>query len=312
MATVDEFMVNYFNALDEVKSEKEKKGDVESGVKLYALNRAYDKKYEQAKKETSEVINSFVKELFDGEEISGPEFIKALSDVIKSRPNDGLNVLGMAFAVLQKEAETVMPFNPERYKEVFEKLNIALDKIIEYGVKNKIISPSAIKKAVAHEASMNEESTVEAATSENKNDKKADETATTEEVVEKNSSENKSKKEEIEKKKKESNERRARTKKWFNYDLFELENVKKGTKDWYRVTNRISKLFDQEGVQNFVNDNVFKMLIYENTNDFAIINEVGNIVLWFKNKNDVTPFTDANLFNAKWAEAHQAELKFTA
>ena len=335
MAKVNDFINKYYKLMEGLDAEEKKTNGVisdetssdeestSSDISVYAKKiaamEAYSKKYEKELKNVSPIINDFMNEFFPDDSLlsnnnkpfADAEFIKALSDIIKMRPDDGLKVIGMAFAVLQEEAETIMPFDPMKYKTYLEKLNKALDKIVEYGVKNGIIDASDVKKNKRSEASMNEE-TVEAATSENKNDKKADETATTEEAVEKNSSENKSKKEEIEKKKKESNERRARTKKWFDYDSFELESVKKNTKDWYRITNRISKLFDDEEVQNFVNDSKFKMLIFENSNNFALANETGNIVLWFKDKHNVAPFTNPDLFKTKWAEAHQTELKFTA
>ena len=69
----------------------------------------------------------------------------------------------------------------------------------------------------------------------------------------------------------------------------------------------------QEEVQKVIGNEKFKLLIYQGADDFAIINETNTRIFWFKEKSNVDHFTDTNMFNIKWAEAHQADqLKFTA
>ena len=82
---------------------------------------------------------------------------------------------------------------------------------------------------------------------------------------------------------------------------------------WYRIANRIAALLVQEEVQKVIGNEKFKLLIYQGADDFAIINETNTRIFWFKEKSNVDHFTDTNMFNIKWAEAHQPQdLKFTA
>lgn len=332
MANSNDFMKKYYEIMDgltenkkklskaeeDSKEEKDDNDEIDAEVNnilhSLALNRAYNKKYNNEANNVSPIIETFLDKLFPGHKnnygtnfVNG-EFIKALSD-IATKDGDMIRI-GYALSILQKEAENIIPFNPIEYRNNVKLLDKVIDEIIYYGINNlniKINDKNIEKLIDKYKKNVNHsEAAMEAEEEEEKS--KEVEKETTKDKKE----EDKNKKEE---KKKKNEENRKNTKKYFNYDS--IDEVAPDLKDnkpvWYRIANRIAALLIQEEVQKVIGNEKFKLLIYQGADDFAIINETNTRIFWFKEKSNVDHFTDTNMFNIKWAEAHQADqLKFTA
>ena len=329
MANVNDFMKKYYEIMDGINEDlndgKEKVSTAEAelnkvkndeGKKTlydkFAVINAYNKKRDETP--TSELITKFLDTFFP-ENIScnkykspfvDGEFIKALGDIAAMSDTGALRI-GYALAVLQKEANGILPFDPDRYRKYVGMLDQAIDDIILYGTNhglkfsdedaermNKYYTKKVTHSEAAMEAEDEKSKEVEKETSKDKKE------------------EDKKKKEE---KKKKNEENRKNTKKYFNYDSIDevAPDLKDNKSVWYRIANRIATLLIQEEVQKVIGNEKFKLLIYKEADDFAIINETNTRVFWFKEKSNVDHFTDTNMFNIKWAEAHQPQdLKFTA
>lgn len=331
MANSNDFMKKYFEIMDgltenekklskkseESKEEKDDDNDeidaeVNNILHSLALNRAYNKKYNNEVNNASPIIEKFLDKLFPGHKnnygtnfVNG-EFIKALSD-IATKDGDMIRI-GYALSILQKEAENILPFNPIEYRNNVKLLDKVIDEIIYYGINNlniKINDKNIEKLIDKYKKNVNHS---EAAMEAEEEESKEVEKETTKDKKE----EDKKKKEE---KKKKNEENRNAAKKWFDYDSIDALNkeLKDNKPVWYRIANRIAALLVQEEVQKVIGNEKFKLLIYQGADDFAIINETNTRIFWFKEKSNVDHFIDTNMFNIKWAEAHQADqLKFTA
>ena len=332
MANSNDFMKKYFEIMDgltengkklskkaeESKEEKDDNDDeidaeVNNILHSLALNRAYNKKYNNEVNNASPIIEKFLDKLFPGHKnnygtnfVNG-EFIKALSD-IATKDGDMIRI-GYALSILQKEAENILPFNPIEYRNNVKLLDKVIDEIIYYGINNlniKINDKNIEKLIDKYKKNVNHSEAAMEAEEEEKS--KEVEKETTKDKKE----EDKKKKEE---KKKKNEENRNAAKKWFDYDSIDALNkeLKDNKPVWYRIANRIAALLVQEEVQKVIGNEKFKLLIYQGADDFAIINETNTRIFWFKEKSNVDHFIDTNMFNIKWAEAHQADqLKFTA
>lgn len=333
MANSNDFMKKYYEIMDgltenekklskkaeESKEEEEKDDNDEIDAEVnnilhsLALNRAYHKKYNNETNNASPIIEKFLDKVFPGHKnnygtsfVNG-EFIKALSD-IATKDGDMIRI-GYALSILQKEAENILPFNPIEYRNNVKLLDNVIDEIIYYGINNlniKINDKNIEKLIAKYKKYVNHSEAAMEAEEEEKS--KEVEKETTKDKKE----EDKKKKEE---KKKKNEENRNVAKKWFDYDSIDALNkeLKNNKPVWYRIANRIAALLVQEEVQKVIGNEKFKLLIYQGADDFAIINETNTRIFWFKEKSNVDHFTDTNMFNIKWAEAHQADqLKFTA
>lgn len=330
MANANEMMKKYYEIMDgidkDINGGKEKVAATEAELNkvkndegkktLYdkmAVINAYNKKRDETP--TSELITKFLNTFFP-ENIScnkyespfvDGEFIKALGDIAAMSDTGALRI-GYALAVLQKEANGILPFDPDRYRKYVGMLDQAIDDIILYGTKHGLkfsdedaerMKKYYTKKVTHSEAAMEAEG----------EKSKEVEKETTKDKKEEDKKKNK------EEKKKKNEENRDATKKWFDYDSIDAvaPDLKENKPVWYKTANRIATLLIQEAVQKMIGDQKFRMLIYQNADDFAIINEQNNQIFWFKEKSQVEQFTDSNVFNVKWAEAHQADqLMFTA
>lgn len=331
MANSNDFMKKYYEIMDgltenekklskkaeeDSKEEKDDNDEIDAEVNnilhSLALNRAYHKKYNNEVNNASPIIEKFLDKLFPGHKnnyganfING-EFIKALSD-IATKDGDMIRI-GYALSILQKEAENILPFNPIEYRNNVKLLDKVIDEIIYYGINNlniKINDKNIEKLIDKYKKNVNHS---EAAMEAEEEKFKEVEKETTKDKKE----EDKKKKEE---KKKKNEENRNAAKKWFDYDSIDALNkeLKDNKPVWYRIANRIAALLVQEEVQKVIGNEKFKLLIYQGADDFAIINETNTRIFWFKEKSNVDHFIDTNMFNIKWAEAHQADqLKFTA
>ena len=281
----------------------------------------YNKKYFE-EKDTSNIAYKFMREFLpislnlvspNDTQFEAEEFIKALS-IINSSEKGTVKFLYF-IKTLMKASEDILPVYPEEFVTKLKQLEKTMDYTIKYGVNNKLITidendkkilsnSEKVIKIVDHtEAAMADEN------SENSNKSK--------EVEKENSKDKKEDdKKKKEEKRKEKEEMRKKTEKWFDYSSLNKvsEELKQNTPPWYKVANRIATLLNQEEVQKLVGDKKFKLLTYQNSNDFAVISEDNLQVFWFKDiKEGVVPFNNVQLFNFKWAEAHaDKEVKFTA
>jgi hypothetical protein len=230
------------------------------------------------------------------------DFVKALADIY-SIPGGAVRI-GYALKTLMIKCENIMPMIPEKYAESVVKLNKMINNLIEYGVENKLyeIDKEDMKimttnhNEAAMEAEEAKEKEVEKeSTSDKKKDKK------------------KKDKEEDEKKKKEREAREAArevAKQWIDFDeMQKMDCFKDDNKSFYRVANRIAKLFSQDQVKDMIEGKKFAMLHYQDKDEFVIQSSDNLILFWFKPDFKVTPFSIDNIdqFNQAWAKEHAPE-----
>ena len=333
MANNNEYMYNFLNSIKKSNDLSEKK----------ELRKDYNKRYNESKEK---IINGFMyknlpilpcfEDNTKNHEFTPSEFIKALS-LISDTDAGRLKILYM-LKVLMELSKNTLPFNPEEFIPRVMEFENDINDIIEYGIKNNIIKihpedeeilskGKSEKSIISHiEASMESDEEkksndkkskdVEKESAKDKKeeeDKKKKENKKEEEDKKKKENKKEEDKKKKEEKKKKNEENRNDTKKWFDYDsLNTVQELKENKAPWYKVANRIATLLIQEEVQKIITEEKFKLLIYQNSEDFAIINEINTRIFWFK-KGEVEHFTDANMFNIKWAEVHQPQdTKFTA
>ena len=266
------------------------------------------------------------------------DMIKCLSNIESSK--EGQIKLLYFIKIICNIAKNYLPLDAETFYEKSNNFVKNMDVGLQYGIANRIIEIQEEDKAIFENATVVDNSSKDKSASfdvkndsdENKKeDKKDDEKSDNDAVAENSSTDQKSdnqennvseedKKKKREEKKKKNEENRKKTEKNFDYNSIDKEepDLKNNKPAWYRVANRVAALLIQEEVQNIIGKQKFRLLIYNDGNDFAIINDLNNDInqgyniFWFKEK-EAERFTDSNLFNMKWAEAHQDDLnKFTA
>lgn len=326
MASVNEMIKMYQNLMDgkivinnDSNSVKEKeKPTEESKIKLtpheeYAIISAYNEKAYSHKPPT--VLTDFISKFCPSSNEETFFFFKALRDIAmdKEIKNGGV-LIAYALEMLEILSDEYMPLSISNYTEYKKDIYEALNKLVDFGIAAKILKINEVHKELLHsEAAMeNDKAEVPVVTT-----KETPVEESVESKVEKDSAKDKKEEEKNKKKeekKKKNEENRKNTEKYFDYDS--IDQVSPDLKDnkaaWYRVANRVATLLIQEDVQKVIGDQKFRLLIYQDGNDFAIINEQNNHIFWFKEK-EAERFTDSNWFNMKWADVHQADqLKFTA
>ena len=287
----------------EAKKKKEKeKGDKEydNAVKSLGAMTSYLKRYNEAN--DSKYVSGILEKLFppsykiyDQMFHTPEEFVLALAEVY-NLPG-GAIAIGYALRTLVTKSKDILPIHAESYAKGVVTLTEVIEELIEYGVKNGLyeIDPEDAKemKASHAEAAMEAEEAkdVEKDTaSDKKKDKKK----------------GKEKDEEEEKKKRAEREAaREAAKEFFDLDkMKEEETFKDNNAAYYKVANRIAKLFNQDGVKEMAKDKKFTMLHYTNPEEFVIKSEDEKVIFWFKKAHSVTPFTSVEQFNAAWIAEH--------
>lgn len=273
------------------------------------LSHEYNKRYFDSK-DKSNISYKFMREFLrinpsignpNDSQFEPEEFIKALS-IINSTEKGNIKFLYF-LNILMKASKDILPVYPEEFMFKVRHLEKSMDLIIKYGIDNGMIKiDEKDMDIISKISSVDHTEAAMEAEKETSKDKKE---------------EDKKKKEE---KKKKNEENRKNTEKYFNYNSINqvAPDLKDNKAAWYRVANRVATLLTQEEVQKLIGDQKFRLLIYHDGNDFAIINDLNNDInqeyniFWFKEK-EAERYTDSNLFNMKWAEAHQDDLnKFTA
>ena len=111
-----------------------------------------------------------------------------------------------------------------------------------------------------------------------------------------------------EKKKKEREAAREAAKQWIDFDeIKKMDCFKNDNKSFYKVANRIAKLFGQDDVKKDIDGKKFAMAYYANKYEFVIQSNDNLLLFWFKPGYEVTQYTNIDQFNADWAKAHASE-----
>ena len=301
------------NSVKEEKNTKETKNKLDIYEKD-AIISAYNEKAYSHKPPV--VLTDFISRFCPSSNEETFFFFKALRDIERNNEiKNGEVLIAYALEMLKLLSDDYMPLSIKNYIEYKKDICEQLNNLVDFGIKSKILKIAEVHKEMINNIN-HSEATMEAEDS--KNDKseapveEVSESKVEKETTKDKKEEDKKKKEE---KKKKNEENRKNTEKYFNYDsIIEVTpDLKDNKAAWYRVSNRVASLLIQNEVQELIGDQKFHMLIYQNTDDFAIINEQNNQIFWFKEKSQVEQFVDSNIFNMKWAEAHQADqLKFTA
>jgi len=339
MASVNEMIKMYQNLMegkivinDTNSSVKEnEKHTEETKNKLtphdeYCIISAYNKKAYSHKPPV--VLTDFINRFCPASNEETFFFFKALRDIETDKEiKNGEILTAYALEMLKSLSDEYMPLSISNYTEYKKDIYDQLSKLVDFGVKSKILKIAEAHKEMINinhsEAAMDAEAAegdkVEEAPVTTEETKETPVEETKESKVEKETTkDDKDKKKEERKKKNEEN--RKNTEKYFNYDSIDAvaPDLKDNKPAWYRVANRVATLLIREDVQNIIGDQKFSLLIYHDGNDFAIINDQNNNInqgyniFWFKEK-EAERFTDSNLFNMKWAEAHQNDQnKFVA
>jgi len=301
----NEYFKNYLKSMNDPKLSMDEK---------FKITSDYNRKYLD-ERDTNNIAYKFMRDnlrielsigMPDEPQFEAEEFVKALS-IINSTEKGNVKFLYF-LNVLMKASEDILPVYPEEFMVKLKQLEKSMDLIIKYGIDHDMIKIDEKDMDLISKVSVDHtEAAMEVEEESDKEESKKVEKETSKDKKE----EDKKKKEE---KKKKNEENRNTTKKWFDYDSLDNlhDEIKKNKSVFYKVANRIAALLVQEEVQKIIGDEKFKGLVYQNTDDFAIINESNTRVFWFK-KGEVEHFTDTSVFNLKWGEAHQpTELKFTA
>ena len=301
------------NSVKEEKNTKETKNKLDIYEK-YAIISAYNEKAYSHKPPV--VLTDFISRFCPSSNEETFFFFKALRDIERNNEiKNGEVLIAYALEMLKLLSDDYMPLSINNYVEYKKDICEQLNNLVDFGLKSKILKIAEVHKEMINNIN-HSEATMEAEDS--KNDKseapveEVSESKVEKETTNDKKEEDKKKKEE---KKKKNEENRKNTKKYFNYDSIDevAPELKDNKSVWYRIANRIATLLIQEEVQKVIGNEKFKLLIYKEADDFAIINETNTRVFWFKEKSNVDHFTDTNMFNIKWAEAHQPQdLKFTA
>lgn len=229
------------------------------------------------------------------------DFVKALADIYFI-PGGAVKI-GYALKTLMIKSENIMPMNPEKYTESVVKLNETLDNLIEYGVKNKLyeidkedakIMADGHKEAAMAMEEANEKEVEKESASDKKKDKKE------------------TKKEDTDEKKKKEREAREAAreaaKQWIDFDeIKKMDCFKNDNKSFYKVANRIAKLFGQDDVKKDIDGKKFGMAYYANKYEFVIQSNDNLLLFWFKPDYEVAQYTNIDQFNVDWAKAHASE-----
>ena len=301
------------NSVKEEKNTKETKNKLDIYEKD-AIISAYNEKAYSHKPPV--VLTDFISRFCPSSNEETFFFFKALRDIERNNEiKNGEVLIAYALEMLKLLSDDYMPLSIKNYIEYKKDICEQLNNLVDFGLKSKILKIAEVHKEMINNIN-HSEATMEAEDS--KNDKseapveEVSESKVEKETTKDKKEEDKKKKEE---KKKKNEENRKNTEKYFNYDSIDevAPDLKDNKSVWYRIANRIATLLIQEDVQKVIGNEKFKLLIYKEADDFAIINETNTRIFWFKEKSDVEHFTDANMFNIKWAEAHQPQnLKFTA
>ena len=294
----------------QAKKKKEKeKGDKEynNAVKSLGAMTSYLRRYNETN--DSKYVSGILEKLFppsykiyDQMFHTPEEFVLALSEIY-NLPG-GAIAIGYALRTLVTKSKDILPIHAESYAKGVVTLTKVIEELIEYGVKNGLyeIDPEDAKimtsnhKEAAMEAEEVKEKEVE---KESASDKKKDK--------------KKKDKEEDEKKKKEREAREAAreaAKQWIDFDeMRKMDCFKDDNESFYRVANRIAKLFSQDQVKDMINGKKFTMLHYQNKDEFVIQSSDNLILFWFKPDFKATPYSIDNIdqFNQAWAKEHAPE-----
>ena len=301
------------NSVKEEKNTKETKNKLDIYEKDAIISAYNEKKYSH---KPPVVLTDFISRFCPSSNEETFFFFKALRDIERNNEiKNGEVLIAYALEMLKLLSDDYMPLSINNYIKYKKNICEQLNNLVDFGLKSKILKIAEVHKEMINNIN-HSEATMEAEDS--KNDKseapveEVSESKVEKETTNDKKEEDKKKKEE---KKKKNEENRKNTKKYFNYDSIDevAPELKDNKSVWYRIANRIATLLIQEEVQKVIGNEKFKLLIYKEADDFAIINETNTRVFWFKEKSNVDHFTDTNMFNIKWAEAHQADqLKFTA
>ena len=269
------------------------------------LSNTYDK--HRSENNSDEFVENVLEKLFTTSHFKEHmfaeriDFVKALADIYFI-PGGAVKI-GYALKTLMIKSENIMPMNPEKYTESVVKLNEMLDNLIEYGVKNKLYEidkEDAKIMADGHKeaAMVMEEANEKEVEKESASDKKKDKKETKKEDTD-------------EKKKKEREAREAAreaAKQWIDFDeIKKMDCFKDDNKSFYKVANRITKLFGQDDVKKDIDGKKFAMAYYANKYEFVIQSNDNLLLFWFKPGYEVTQYTNIDQFNADWAKAHASE-----
>ena len=269
------------------------------------LTNAYDK--HRSANNSDEFVENVLEKLFSTSHFKEHmfaeriDFVKALADIYFI-PGGAVKI-GYALKTLMIKSENIMPMNPEKYIESVVKLNEMLDNLIEYGVKNKLYEidkKDAKIMADGHKeaAMVMEEANEKEVEKESASDKKKDKKETKKEDTD-------------EKKKKEREAREAAreaAKQWIDFaEIKKMDCFKDDIKSFYKVANRIAKLFGQDDVKKDIDGKKFAMAYYANKYEFVIQSNDNLLLFWFKPWYEVTQYTNIDQFNADWAKAHASE-----
>ena len=301
------------NSVKEEKNTKETKNKLDIYEKDAIISAYNEKKYSH---KPPVVLTDFISRFCPSSNEETFFFFKALRDIERNNEiKNGEVLIAYALEMLKLLSDDYMPLSINNYIKYKKNICEQLNNLVDFGLKSKILKIAEVHKEMINNIN-HSEATMEAEDS--KNDKseapveEVSESKVEKETTNDKKEEDKKKKEE---KKKKNEENRKNTKKYFNYDSIDevAPELKDNKSVWYRIANRIATLLIQEEVQKVIGNEKFKLLIYKEADDFAIINETNTRVFWFKEKSNVDHFTDTNMFNIKWAEAHQPQdLKFTA
>ena len=294
------------NSVKEEKNTKETKNKLDIYEKD-AIISAYNEKAYSHKPPV--VLTDFISRFCPSSNEETFFFFKALRDIERNNEiKNGEVLIAYALEMLKLLSDDYMPLSIKNYIEYKKNICEQLNNLVDFGLKSKILKIAEVHKEMINNIN-HSEAAMEAEDS--KNDKSE---APVEEVSESKVEKETTKDKKKEDKKKKNEENRKNTEKYFNYDsIIEVTpDLKDNKAAWYRVANRVASLLIQNDVQELIGDQKFRLLIYKDGNDFAIINEQNNQIFWFQEK-EAKHYSDSIMFNMKWAEAHQTDqLKFTA
>lgn len=295
----------------EAKKNKEKNGDkkYDSAVKSLGAMTSYLKRYN--KTNDSKYVSNILEKLFPSNHniydqmFSTPEeFVLALAEVYNAP--GGAVAIGYALRTLVTESKNILPIHAESYAKGVVTLVKVIGELVDHGVEKgfyeidpedaKIMNSGHKEAAMAmEETNEKDEKEVE---KESASDKKKDKKETKKEDTD-------------EKKKKEREAREAAreaAKQWIDFDeIKKMDCFKDDNKSFYKVANRIAKLFGQDDVKKDIDGKKFAMAYYANKYEFVIQSNDNLLLFWFKPGYEVTQYTNIDQFNADWAKAHASE-----